>query len=147
MTTFGSFSKRTCVSFLFDVFVLRVTFVPNMKSREPKSESAKTKPANSEESKSAVKPVRANQTADTPNPNAFLEEAKLEPKRVLMSDYSETITLLRNEKRFTFREIAAWLTERGIEADHSAVYRAYLAAIPENLRDPRESYEEVETPE
>lgn len=79
-----------------------------------------------------------------PPREAFLQEAKREPKRKLVSDHIETINHLRNEKRFTFRDIAAWLTARGIETDHSAVYRAYLAAIPEDQRDPREDWTQVD---
>lgn len=81
--------------------------------------------------------------AEVPLPDAFLEQAKKEQKRKLVSDHVNTINLLRNEKRFTFREIAEWLTARGIETDHSAVYRAYLAAIPEEQRDPREDWDDV----
>jgi hypothetical protein len=76
-----------------------------------------------------------------------LEEARKEPRRILLTDYVETINELRNEKRFTFRAIAEWLTERGIATDHSAVYRAYLAAIPEEKRDPREDWTDVDEPE
>ena len=75
---------------------------------------------------------------------AFLEEARSEPKRKLVWDHIETINHLRNEKRFTFRDIAAWLTARGVEMDHSAVYRAYVAAIPKDQRDPREDWTEVD---
>ena len=85
---------------------------------------------------------------EVPAKEAFLEDAKGEPKRKLITDHIETINVLRNEKRFTFRAIAEWLTKRGIEADHSAVYRAYLAAIPEENRDPREPWDdEVDVPE
>ena len=80
---------------------------------------------------------------EVPLPDAFLEEAKKEQKRKLLFDHIKTINLLRNEKRFTFREIAEWLAARGIETDHSAVYRAYLAAIPEEQRDPREDWDDV----
>jgi len=55
--------------------------------------------------------------------DALLEEAKKEPKRKLLSDHIETIKALRNEKRFTIRSVADWLTERGIAKDRSAVYR------------------------
>jgi hypothetical protein len=44
-----------------------------------------------------------------PAPDAFLEEAKREPKRQLIHDHIATIKTLRNEKRFTFRAIAEWL--------------------------------------
>ena len=86
--------------------------------------------------------------SEVPASDAFLEEAKNEPKRKLLTDHIQTITVLRNEKRFTFRAIAEWLTARGIETDHSAVYRAYLAAIPEEQRDPREPWDdEMDLPE
>lgn len=85
--------------------------------------------------------------SEIPAVEAFLEEAKKEPKRKLITDHMDTITVLRNEKRFTFRAIADWLTARGIEADHSAVYRAYLAAVPEEKRDPREDWSDVDMPE
>ena len=84
---------------------------------------------------------------DIPAPDAFLEEAKNEPKRKLITDHIKTINTLREEKRFTFRAIAEWLTKRGIETDHSSVYRAYLAAIPEERRDPDASWEDVDMPD
>ena len=82
-----------------------------------------------------------------PAPDAFLEEAKNEPKRKLISDHIKTINTLREEKRFTFRAIAEWLTKRGIETDHSSVYRAYLAAIPEDRRDPDTDWSDVDMPD
>src|SRR5208283_1845436 len=74
---------------------------------------------------------------ECPPPEAFLAEAKREPKRKLLLDHSETIQTLRNDKRLTFREIAEWFNKRGFETDHSAVYRAYLSTIPPESRDPR----------
>ncbi len=88
-------------------------------------------------------PVPVSKEHEVPLPDAFLEEAKQEPKRKLLSDHIETINLLRHEKRFTFREIAEWLTARGIQTDHSAVYRAYLGAIPVERRDPNENWDDV----
>ncbi|MDR3402194.1 MAG: hypothetical protein P4L99_06810 [Chthoniobacter sp.] len=85
--------------------------------------------------------------AEAPPIEAFLEEAKKETKRKLISDHIDTIKLLRDEKRFTFRDIAEWLTARGIETDHSAVYRAYLSSIPAEHRDPREDWSDVDVPE
>ncbi len=82
--------------------------------------------------------------SEVPAPEAFLQEAKNEPKRKLILDHIGTINHLRDEKRFTFREIAEWFNKRGFEFDHSAVYRAYLSAIPEDQRDPREDWSEVE---
>jgi len=85
--------------------------------------------------------------AAVPDSEAFLEEAKREAKRILLSDHIRTINTLRDEKKFTFRAIAEWLCERGIEVDHSAVYRAYLSAVPEEQRDPREDWSDVAEPE
>jgi hypothetical protein len=108
------------------------------KLRKPKGDSIS---ASERETVSLPRPRAPN--SEIPAPDAFLEEAKGEPKRKLISDHIRTINVLRFEKSFTFRAIAEWLTKRGIETDHSAVYRAYLAAIPEENRDPRESWEDV----
>jgi hypothetical protein len=78
-----------------------------------------------------------------PEPEAFLEEAKREPKRLLLMDHIKTIGMLRMEKKFTWRAIAAWLNERGFDTDHSAVYRTYLASIPESQRSPDEDWSDV----
>ena len=93
--------------------------------------------------KRKCKPRDGGSDGHVPVPDAFLEEAKNEPKRQLISDHVRTITTLREEKRFTFRAIAEWLTKRGIQTDHSSVYRAYLAAIPEDRRDPNTSWDET----
>lgn len=77
---------------------------------------------------------------------AFLEEANKESRRSLLMDHVRTIIVLRDQKRFTFRAIAEWLGQRGVETDHSAVYRVYTAAIPEHERDPFENWEDVDEP-
>ena len=118
-----------------------------MKTRPAKSKNTKAKPAVSEQRKSAVESAPTKHENDVPEPNAFLEEAKREPKRKVITDHIETINVLRNDKRFTFREIAEWLTAKGFETDHSAVYRAYMAAVPEEQRHPEQSRDEFETPE
>ena len=85
--------------------------------------------------------------AKVPEPEGFLAEAIKEPKRKLLSDHLKTITTLRDEKRFTFRDIADWFNKRGFETDHSAVYRAYLSNIPEEQRDPNEDWSDVKLAE
>jgi hypothetical protein len=87
-------------------------------------------------------PVRSG----IPSPGALLEEAKLERKRVLLMEHIGAIKVLRDEKKFTFRAIADWLTKRGIEVDHSAVYRAYEASIPEEQRAPFQDWSDVDEP-
>ena len=84
---------------------------------------------------------------DCPAPEAFLEEAKTEPQRKLLWDHIRTIKVLRDEKKFTFRAISEWLARRGIEVDHSAVYRAYLASIPEEERNPFQDWSHVDKPD
>jgi hypothetical protein len=66
---------------------------------------------------------------ECPPPEYLLEEAMKEPNRRLLHDYIQTIRVLRDEKGFTFREIAEWLTESGVDADHNAVYRAYTKGM------------------
>jgi hypothetical protein len=61
---------------------------------------------------------------------AFLEQAEKEPKRILLGDHIKTITTLRDKKRLTFRAIAEWFGERGVETDQGAIYRAYCASFP-----------------
>jgi hypothetical protein len=139
-------------NFLFALFVLFCIFCFVMKKRKSNPKQARSEPAapvevKNDEQQPVLFPIPIS---DVPSPDAFLAEAKSEPKRKLITDHIQTINVLRDEKRFTFRAIAEWLTERGIEADHSSVYRAYLAAIPEEQRDPRdppEVWEEVDTPE
>ena len=114
----------------------------NSKSRKRKRNSARAaKPA------TGLHPVPLAPDSEIPAPDAFLEEAKNEPKRKLISDHIKTINTLREEKRFTFRAIAEWLTKRGIETDHSSVYRAYLGAIPEDRRDPYADWSDVDMPD
>jgi hypothetical protein len=90
--------------------------------------------------------INAVVQSDGPAPEAFLEEAKKEPKKILLSDYIGAIRTLRDDKKFTFRAIAEWFEKRGVETDHSAVYRTYLAAIPEQLRDPEGDWSKVDEP-
>jgi hypothetical protein len=111
-----------------------------------RNRTSKTKLGAAAKAKADNPPVTAVVQSDCPPPEAFLAEAKKEPKRILLMDYVGTINTLRNEKKFTFRAIAEWLVERGVETDHSAVYRTYLAAIPEQERNPFDNWSEVDEP-
>jgi hypothetical protein len=114
-----------------------------MKNRIAKSKSAAVAKAIADKP-----PVTAVVQSDCPAPEAFLEEAKKEPKRILLMDFIGTIRTLRNEKKFTFRAIADWFGQRGVETDHSAVYRAYLADIPERDRCPNDNWPaEIDEPD
>jgi hypothetical protein len=59
-----------------------------------------------------------------PPPEQLEHEAEAEPNRRFLRDYLEVIRTLRG-KGFSFREIAEWLGERGVVADHNAVYRVF----------------------
>jgi hypothetical protein len=63
-------------------------------------------------------------------PKGMFEDAEQEANQRELADYRNTISLLR-EKGFSFREIAEFLTERGVCADHNAVYRAYTKFMTE----------------
>lgn len=88
-----------------------------------------------------------------PPAEAVAEAARGEPNPRLVADYIEAITVLRDEKGFTFREIAQWLTKRfGIEADHNAVYRAYTKGMDDHAAafaaiDDQEDEQEIERDE
>jgi hypothetical protein len=90
--------------------------------------------------------VEVTQAGPTPPEIVFLE-AKEEPDRRLLEEYADSISVLRDEKRFTFREIAVWLQEHGIQCDHNSVYREYTKGMSEQeerdvaIRDAEEENE------
>jgi transposase-like protein len=57
-------------------------------------------------------------------PDDLLEEAEQEPNHLDLDEYWQVIAKLR-EKGLTFREVAEWLAERNVHADHNAIYRVY----------------------
>jgi hypothetical protein len=61
---------------------------------------------------------------EMPPPDALLREAEKEPNYRDLSEYCPVIATLRG-KGFSYREIAEWLSQRGVELDHNAVYRLY----------------------
>jgi hypothetical protein len=65
------------------------------------------------------------------NPHQVLAEAVQEPRRRKLADYQDAIRVLKEEKEFSFRDIAAWLQQRGLKVDHNAVWRAYSKAESE----------------
>jgi hypothetical protein len=62
-------------------------------------------------------------------PQQLWAEAQKEPRRQGLDAYVETIRLLKDEKGFSLREIAAWLQQRGVSVDHNAVWRTYSKTI------------------
>lgn len=63
------------------------------------------------------------------DPKQLRAEAEKEPPRHGLSQYADAIALLKQEKGFSFREIAAWLLERGVSVDHNAVWRTYSRTV------------------
>jgi hypothetical protein len=77
----------------------------------------------------SAKPSEPVNRLECPPPDILAEQAMKEPNRKLLRDYHETINILHKEKGFSFREIATWLTENGVEADYNAVYRVYTKGM------------------
>ena len=127
---------------LFVLFVHNVTMKMTKRTGKIKPEKAANPPAQD------IKPKTDGSQViqlENPPPDYLLEEAMKEPDRKLLEEYIETIELLRDNKRFTFREIADWLKQYGVIADHNAIYRAYIRRMPD--RDAAEaavSHEEDE---
>ena len=84
-----------------------------------------------------------------PLPDELLREAEEEPNYRDLSQYASVIGTLR-EKGFSYRDIADWLSQRGVEVDHNAVYRVYTNSLSdydahlESQREDREAQEEAE---
>jgi len=52
----------------------------------------------------------------------ILDDAMKQPKKDTLLEHKAAIEVLR-EKGYTWREIAQFLTERGIETDHTKIYK------------------------
>jgi hypothetical protein len=145
----GEVSPKVCAPtfdsilflFLFDFIFMSVYiyFVMRKTNSKPKS----TAVAKAKADKPAITAVAESNSLP---PELLLEEAKKEPKRILLMDFISTIYTLRDEKKFTFRAIAEWFGQKGIETDHSAVYRTYLASIPPQQRLPNEDWSDADEP-
>lgn len=73
-----------------------------------------------------------------PDPHDLLMEAEAELANKDLSQYAEVIRTLR-EKGFSFRDIAQWLTKRGVPTDHNGVYRVFTTALhPGAMHDAEE---------
>ena len=62
--------------------------------------------------------------SDLPDPRELLEEALAENDKYYLMPYRKTIRALR-EKKFSYRQIAEWLNQRGLNVDHNAIYREH----------------------
>jgi len=119
---------RLTRAFLFDMLVAMLYVRPVMPKKPVKK--SKAKPAKRSlpgtQTPSAPSPASSATVVqlEMPPPDALLREAEEEPNYRDLSEYCPVIATLRG-KGFSYREIAEWLSERGVELDHNAVYRLY----------------------
>jgi hypothetical protein len=84
-----------------------------------------------------------------PPPEELLLEAEQEPNYRDLSHYGSVIGTLRG-KGFSYRDIADWLSQRGVEVDHNAVYRVYTNSLSdhdahlESQREDEEAQDEAD---
>jgi hypothetical protein len=122
--------RRDTLLFSLALFGMFVYFVPvKTKMRVKKVKVKEPLSLPSQEVKTETQPALAVTERGNPLPEFVLREAMEEPDRTLVAEYGDSIRLLRDDKRFTFREIAEWLQERGIECDHNSVYREYTKRL------------------
>jgi hypothetical protein len=67
------------------------------------------------------------------DPQQLRSEAEKEPSRRGLEEYSDTIRVLKEDKGFSYREIAAWLQQRGLAVDHNAIWRTYSKSLPRRI--------------
>jgi hypothetical protein len=72
--------------------------------------------------------VSIPRVAAPPPPEMLLEIAQREPDYRTLSAYADSIGVLR-DKGFSYRQIADWFSEHGVDADHNAVYRVYTNSL------------------
>jgi hypothetical protein len=113
---------------LIDLFVLFVYIYGMNKINKTKTNRRAAGPATSETqriARSGAATVRPDANSSLrPFPDDLLEEAEQEPNHLDLDEYWQVIAKLR-EKGLTFREVAEWLAERNVHADHNAIYRVY----------------------
>ena len=75
--------------------------------------------------------ISGGRPVSVPSPEQLHLEAEGEPNFRDLSAYASVIGTLR-DKGFSYREIAEWLSERGLEVNHNAVYRVYTNSLSDN---------------
>jgi hypothetical protein len=81
-----------------------------------------------------------------PPPDVVFQQAEQEPDYRTLAAYADSIGLLRS-KGFSYRDIADWFSERGVDVDHNAVYRVYTNSLSDrdaHLEAERENEEALE---
>jgi hypothetical protein len=98
-----------------------------------KMKNEKTQPVKPEATPQPSAPAVISHAGEPWPPDMLLDLAYKEPNRRALADYNPVIRILRDEKKFTFREIAEWLRNYHVEADHNAVYREYTKGMPDDV--------------
>jgi hypothetical protein len=116
-------------------FVRYVRYVRIMRKKKPQAErKSRAKKATPVSSEPAAAPAPAFSSTyplafdGGPPPEVIFLEAEAEPDFRSLAQYKDSIRVLRN-KRLSYREIAEWLSERGVSADHNSVYRVYTKSL------------------
>jgi hypothetical protein len=80
-------------------------------------------------------------------PEEILEAAKAAPHRNPLEDHRATIETLR-QKKYTWREIADFLNDRGVETDHTTIYRLITPLPTKGIKKvlPSEVFINIEIP-
>jgi len=120
-------------------FIMKRKNPKKSKPAEPKKAEAKAKTVPYVAGVPSAPVSQISGTFSPPPPDILLEEAEAEPNYRDLGEYFEVMRRLR-DKGFSYREIAGWLSERGVDADHNAVYRVYMR----NLSDDEAHMEEQE---
>ena len=152
-----------CSSVVFFLFFLFDTrdFVPQSSSAMKKRHVKKPLKTRSKKmlAKSATAPAGSSETErpanyqptvihSMPPPEELFQQAEQEPNFRDLSAYVDSIRVLR-EKGFSYREIADWFSERGVDVTHNTVYRVFTKSLSdldahlEAERDEEESREEA----
>jgi hypothetical protein len=80
-------------------------------------------------------------------PEEILEAAKAAPHRNPLEDHRATIETLR-QKKYTWREIADFLNDRGVETDHTTIYRLITPLPTKGIKKvlPSEVFSDIKIP-
>ncbi|MBT3447641.1 MAG: hypothetical protein HN441_06995 [Candidatus Thioglobus sp.] len=68
----------------------------------------------------------------------LLKAAKIAPSKDQLAEHIDAILMLR-DKRYSWRDIASFLNEHGVETDHSKIFR-FINKQRRNKMDPYEKY-------
>jgi hypothetical protein len=126
-------SGRSKSFFVFDIIsdVSDRLVMKTKRGRQQRKMSAKKiapKIASTPATAPAKEPVSTLSVAGPPPPDVLFQWAEQEPNYRTLAAYADSIGVLR-DKGFSYRQIADWFSEHGVDADHNAVYRVYANSL------------------